>query len=119
MTTQTIIELLARREGFDDFKIGFFDPEGFVEHWNGALTGVFVQTGIRAKISDRYRTLDALQPVLATLSEEEWVELNLELAAEFIRPPIKIENVRRHVLTMKADRLALCIAKAIEKKGEE
>lgn len=116
MTNQTIIELLARREGWTD--LAWFENRqavlGIHETKSIRLNGILLP----CEPPPYLESLDALQPVLATLSDEEW-----KLVASYAMPPADVSalpwaNFRKGA-TIQPELLATCIAKAIEKKGEE
>lgn len=106
MTDQQLIELLAQREGGLTFKPHSHEPEKcafcFLDqsaHINKTICPV-----------RRYLfSLDALQPILATLTEEEWLKLDDEIGELFQEGmhPLKA------IITLKPSQLARCIGKVI------
>ncbi len=100
MNSTQVVELLARREGFEYALNG---PTNEHVWWAGDHI---------VNLPHYLTSIDALQPVLATLTKEEWNSLRNTLY------DADVLNWNEY-LTIKPELLALCIAKAIEKKGEE
>lgn len=60
-------------------------------------------------------SLDALQPILAGLTEEEWDRLITELSETLEFEDHSFIEFHRKMMTAKPSQLAKCIVKAIEK----
>lgn len=106
MTNQQIIEVLAEREGYFWFEIR-----------HGELIGWMDVEKPGVVIPNYLSSLDALQPILATLTEEEWEDL-WEVLVES-NQCFGQKAITKLILTMKPLQLATCIVKTIGKWGEE
>ena len=117
MTDQQLIELLAQREGWTSVPVGtarefytgkpaespyWIDPDRNREN-DGELPNYL-------------HDLNALQPILATLTEEEWASLHCEIIL-FHKMKLRYLDITKFCLTLKPSQLARCIGKAIG-KGE-
>lgn len=113
MTTQRIGDVLAEREGWiqtSDWRSGWMQ---ITTDW---------PKGLPRTLPNYTESLDALQPVLEKLTEEEWDNLDDEIWCIAKSPLTYSEKF----LLLKPNDLALCIVKAIgkfepttkEKEGE-
>lgn len=126
LSDSAVIELLAQREGFyrTTFdELSFSDANRILQRpcWKIKRTGDYPHR----KLPDYLESLDSLQPILATLTEEEWEKLDA-LTFQFMLDGIGIpitqlrpHQVKKFYLLMKPSQLARCIGKVIAgEKGE-
>lgn len=106
-TDQQVIEILAKREGYE-WKVSGSDPyeDGYCWHDKEGKFPVYLPPYLKS--------LDALAPILATLTEEEWIKYLACLPdAAGVNMSSKVWEYQKAVMTLKPRQLALCICKAI------